>query len=672
MVVRLSGTQPQGPKHLETLENKTVDGTQNTVRVNRGATANRPAFPVVGEFYYNTDKQAFEQYTLAGWFNIAQAPSAPTSVIATDQGSGREYNNGQASVAFTPNSNGGAPSSFVVTPSPATSPATFTTTSSPVTITGLSSSTQYTYTVTASGTYGTSTSSAASAGVTATTVPQAPTIGTALGSSNSSGTATVSFTAGATGGSAITQYSIVSNPETTTQTTSSSPYTFTGLTLDNSYSFKVSATNSNGASLYSSFSNSVIPASVPPQTYFISYDSGADIYLNSSTTDSSDNVYAVGQWSNNNGYLVKYNSNGVGQWYRRFYESAGSPYDWGNNIVINPNNDLWISHTTDLSGANSPAISKVSPSDGTFLSTTFLRSSSGGNNYPYDIARDTSNNIFITGQGDYDGAGFKLYTCKFNSSGVLQWQRRYTTNWSTGYAVAADGTGASYTGGRHNGSGSYKAFLGKRNSSGTSQWQNVYTESGGGENYLYDIEVDSNDNTYFISIAGTTGSYTSHLVKIDNSTGSIVWQRKINGTPVMVCVTTDITGNVYVGGSNGTGNGLIMKYSSSGTLQWTRTMTNSYGPNRIRWSKNSLFLSNSGGSPVNAWTIKVPDDGSKTGTYTNGGITHFYAVGSISDAAGTLTASAGGTTDDAGSMSIQTGLTMTNIAASPTRYNTII
>ena len=81
MVIRISGTQPQGPKHLETLENKTVDGTQNNLRINRGATANRPGFPIVGEFYYNTDKQAFEQYTLAGWFNIAQAPNAPTSLL---------------------------------------------------------------------------------------------------------------------------------------------------------------------------------------------------------------------------------------------------------------------------------------------------------------------------------------------------------------------------------------------------------------------------------------------------------------------------------------------------------------------------------------------------------------------------------------------------------------
>jgi hypothetical protein len=259
MVVRLSGTQPQGPKHLETLENKTVDGTQNTVRVNRGVTANRPAFPVVGEFYYNTDKQAFEQYTSAGWFNIAQAPSAPTSVVATDQGSGRSYNDGQASVAFTPNSSGGAPSSFIVTPSPATSPATFTTTSSPVTVTGLSSSTQYTYTVSATGTYGTSAASAASAGVTATTVPQAPTINSATASTDGSGTATLLFTAGSTGGSAITSYTATSSPGQITASSASSPLTISGLQMDVPYTFTVFSSNANGSSQYSAPSSQVTP-----------------------------------------------------------------------------------------------------------------------------------------------------------------------------------------------------------------------------------------------------------------------------------------------------------------------------------------------------------------------------------------------------------------------------
>ncbi len=257
MVINLSSSQPQGPKSSETFENKTVDGTQNNVRINRGSTANRPQYPVVGEFYYNTDKQAFEQYTSSGWFNIAQAPNAPTSLVATDQSSGRSFNNGQASVAFTPSTSGGSPSSFIVTPSPATSPATFTGTSSPIIVTGLSSSTQYTYTATAVGTYGTSFASAASSGVTATTVPQAPTIGTATGTAGGSGTAIVTFTAGSTGGSAITSFTATSSPGSITASGASSPITISGLTLDTAYTFTTTATNSNSISLSSLPSNSI-------------------------------------------------------------------------------------------------------------------------------------------------------------------------------------------------------------------------------------------------------------------------------------------------------------------------------------------------------------------------------------------------------------------------------
>ena len=415
---------------------------------------------------------------------------------------------------------------------------------------------------------------------------------------------------------------------------------------------------------------------VPPQTYFISYDTGGSVNLtlNGNAVDASDNSYVVGQWSNNNGYMAKYNSSGVGQWYRQFYESAGSAYDWGGQAVIDSNDNLWITHTTDLSGANSPALSKINNSAGTFASTSYLLSATGGNNYVYGrLSVDSSNNFYITGQGDYDGSGFKLFSCKFNSSGVLQWQKRYLATWSTGYGISVDSAGNSYTCGRHNGSGTYTAFLAKRNTSGTSQWQRTYTESAGA-NYINDVHVDANDNTYFCSIAGTTGSFSSHLVKIDNATGDISWQRKITGSPFISAITTDPNGNIYVGGfASGSDTGLIMKYNSSGTLQWSRTMTGINYFVRMIWKNNSLYLSsyNTIGGYSSGLTIKVPDDGSKTGTYTNGGVTHVYAVGSISDTAGTLTAAAGGTTDSAGTMSTPS-YSMTNIASSPTRYRTVI
>jgi hypothetical protein len=226
----------------------------------RGNTASRPASPAVGDLYYNTELNYFESYTSNGWFPIAAAPLAPTGVTATNQGSGRAFNNGQASVAFSPNTSGGAPTSFIVTPSPSTSPTTFTGSSSPITVTGLASSTQYTYTVQSTSPYGTSAASAASAGVTATTVPQAPTLSATAGDT----VANITITPGATGGSSITQYSITSNPATTTQTTSNVSYTFTGLTNGTAYTFTATATNSNGTSLSSSASNSITPEVLDP------------------------------------------------------------------------------------------------------------------------------------------------------------------------------------------------------------------------------------------------------------------------------------------------------------------------------------------------------------------------------------------------------------------------
>jgi len=238
------------------------DGTNTTwvaqnVAYQRGNTASRPASPTVGDLYFNSELNYFESYTANGWFPIAAAPGIPTGVTATNQGTSRAFNNGQMSVAFTAATNGGAPTSFILTPNPATSPTTFTSSTSPIVVTGLSSSTQYTHTVVSTSPYGTSAASSASSAVTATTVPAAPSI-SAVAASQS---ATITITPGATGGSAITSYSIVSNPATTTQTTSSTTYTFTGLTDGTAYTFTATATNANGTSAASAASSSITPIS---------------------------------------------------------------------------------------------------------------------------------------------------------------------------------------------------------------------------------------------------------------------------------------------------------------------------------------------------------------------------------------------------------------------------
>ena len=181
------------------------------------------------------------------------APGIPTIGTATDVGTSRAYNNGAATVTFTAGA-GATATSFTATSSPGGFTATGA--SSPLTVTGLQSSTSYTFTVTATNAAGTSAASTASNSITATTVPQSPTIGTATAGESS---ATVTYTAGATGGKAVSAYTATSSPGSLTGT-GASPITVSGLTNGTAYTFTVTATNANGTSTASASSNSVTPA----------------------------------------------------------------------------------------------------------------------------------------------------------------------------------------------------------------------------------------------------------------------------------------------------------------------------------------------------------------------------------------------------------------------------
>jgi uncharacterized protein (TIGR02145 family) len=178
------------------------------------------------------------------------APDAPTIGTAT-------AGNAQATVTFTaPVSNGGsAITGYTVTSSPGN--ATGNGTASPITVTGLINGNTYTFTVTVTNAIGNSMASSASNLVTPSTIPEPPTIGTATAGNAQ---ATISFTAPVNnGGSAITGYTVTSNPGNITAPGAASPIKVTGLTNGTAYTFTVKVTNTNGNSLASSASNSVTP-----------------------------------------------------------------------------------------------------------------------------------------------------------------------------------------------------------------------------------------------------------------------------------------------------------------------------------------------------------------------------------------------------------------------------
>ena len=234
----------------------------------RGDTSSRPGSPSLGDIYSNTQTGYIEVYTAAGWSQLGVIPVVPTIGTATDVGTNIAYGSGSASITFTPATTGGLASSFTATSTSGGYSATGS--SSPIVVSNIPTGTSATFTVTATNGYGNSLATTASNSITTTSVPQVPTVGTP---SNISGVAygspaqaSLTFTAGATGGKSITNYKYSTDGTNYTAFSPSqntSPLTIGGLTAGTTYTFRLKAVNANGDSVATSASSSAKVYTVP-------------------------------------------------------------------------------------------------------------------------------------------------------------------------------------------------------------------------------------------------------------------------------------------------------------------------------------------------------------------------------------------------------------------------
>ena len=187
------------------------------------------------------------------------APSAPTIVSVTP-------GNTSLSIAFTAGSAGSsAITTYQYSFNGGTSwlPRQAGTTASPIAITGLVNGTTYSVSIRAVSLDGNGTASAPFS-ATIPTAPGTPTIGTAT--ANAGRTATVTWTLGSNGGSAITSHVVTAYlngsgtaaKSVTVNGATAVTASVTGLTVGGSYTFKVQARNAYGNSVLSSASNAII------------------------------------------------------------------------------------------------------------------------------------------------------------------------------------------------------------------------------------------------------------------------------------------------------------------------------------------------------------------------------------------------------------------------------
>jgi uncharacterized delta-60 repeat protein len=392
------------------------------------------------------------------------------------------------------------------------------------------------------------------------------------------------------------------------------------------------------------------------------------------TVDSSGNVYATGRTDSQSAgsydvLITKYNNSGVIQWQRIL---GGASADVGRGIAVDSSGNVYI--TGDY---GSGALIAKYDNNGTIQWQRALT----GDIHGMGIAVDSSSNVYIVGYTTTQGSGGNDFViAKYNTSGTIQWQRVLgDINSDVGNGIAVDSSGNVYVVGNTtttNGG----VQIAKYDTNGTIQWQRQLKSSSNDAGYS--IAVDSSGNVY---ITGNTSSGVDILIAKYNTSGAIQWQQVLGGASndVGFAIAVDSSGNVYITGytssqSGGSYNYVpIAKYNNSGTIQWQRYIngasTSSLGQSISVDISGNVYITGytaapSGGVNNDVLIAKLPSDGSKTGTYSVGGGSFTYAASTLTAAASSLSSYGSSLTS---STSTLTAITPTLTSATSTLTSSV-
>jgi len=247
-------------------------------------------------------------------------------------------------------------------------------------------------------------------------------------------------------------------------------------------------------------------------------------------------------------------------------------------LALDPSGNIYIGGYTWSFGAGKTDLCLVKYNNSGDLqwNTTW-----GGikNDYGYDVATDSSGNVYFVGLTYSFGAqGGDVCILKYDSSGIWQWN----TTWGeyliqdVGRAIAIDSSDNIYIAGYTYTSEPFNAFsiLLKYDSSGNLIWNRTWSRPDL-RIYCYTMTIDSSDNIYLGGICleqDVQHSIVSIALAKYDSSGNFEWDRYWAKEQKSYCtdLTASSSGNIYLTGYVGYYDMCLAKYDASGSLQWDK------------------------------------------------------------------------------------------------------
>lgn len=437
-----------------------------------------------------------------------------------------------------------------------------------------------------------------------------------------------------------------------------------GITTDSSNNIYVTGQGGSGVAVtvYNSSGTAFVPT-IPnaggTDAFIVKYNSTGFVqWVARVASTASDIGYGIKTDSNNNVYVI--GQGGAG--------AVVTAYDLSNNA---------FGTTLANAGSSDVFIAKYNTSG---IVQWVARIATNALDIGYSITTDSSNNVYVTGQVPANFLGITAYNAngttfgtlasglagneevflaKYDTNGTVQWFTKMTSaGTDTGRSITVDSTGNAYTTGQYNGlrftlygqalslfssvpsAGGTDAFVVKYTSSGAPQWVgrvastggdvgygitsdtigNVYTTGQGGTGAV--VTAYNADTTAFGTTISNAGGTDVFAVKY-NTSGAVQWIARVAGTgnDVGYAVSTDSSGNLYIGGQAGNS---MVAYNANGTA---------FSPTIPNAGSTDMFVTKYDTSGTVQWSTIV----------ASGGIDQGFAIASDTSGNSYITGRAGGT-----------------------------